>query len=174
MNLDFVEKVISLDFFLDASTAVLKNSFNKFKNSRIMRVETFSLSQEILEKYTGKAALLLFFNYGEMSAELMAKEKKIKNNNYVEIIKEFTEFAEQRKWIKIKNLKLSEDSAILTCEWTLQSKNHSIKKYCVCSFIEGFIKKILSYSEDKRFLCNEVKCLARGDDCCEFRIKKQN
>lgn len=173
MNLDFIDKIITLDFFLDASTAVLKNSFNKFKDSRIMRVETFSISQELLEKYTGKAALLLFFNLGEMSAELIAKEKKIKNKNHIGMIKEFADFAEQRRWIKIKSLKFGEDSAILACEWTLQSKKHSIKEYFVCSFIEGFFSKILS-SYGKKFSCKEIKCVARGDDCCEFKIRKQN
>lgn len=173
MDLDFINKIISLDFFLDAATSILKNNFEKFQDSRMMRIETFSLTQEILEKYTGKAALLLFFNLGKMSADSIMEEKKIKNKSSDNLIKEAIDFAHQRKWIKsIGKKSLANEISIIT-EWTLQSKNRSKTRYCLCSFIEGFFEKMLSYSaERKTFSCKEVKCLAKGDKCCEFRIKQ--
>ncbi len=173
MDLDFINKIISLDFFLDTATSILKNNFEKFQDSRMMRIETFSLTQEILEKYTGKAALLLFFNLGGTSADLMISEKKIKDRSANELIKEAINFAQQRKWIKIvSNKKLYNEISIIM-EWTLQSKNRSKTRYAVCSFIEGFFEKVLSYSSDKKkYSCKEIKCLARGDNFCEFRIKQ--
>ncbi|MDD4352971.1 MAG: 4-vinyl reductase [Candidatus Nanoarchaeia archaeon] len=173
MDLDFINKIISLDFFLDAATSILKKDFEKFKDSRMMRIETFSLTQEILEKYTGKAALLLFFNLGKMSADSIMEEKKIKNKSVSNLINEAIDFTQQRKWIKIIDKKSFANEISITTEWTLQSKNRSKTNYCVCSFIEGFFEKVLSYSSDeKTFSCKEVKCLARGDKYCEFRIKQ--
>lgn len=173
MDLDFINKIISLDFFLDAAISILKNNFEKFNDSRMMRIETFSLTQEILEKYTGKAALLLFFNLGEMSADSMIEEKKIKNKSSSILIKEAIDFAQKRKWIKVISKKSINNEIIIINEWTLQSKNRFKTKYCVCSFIEGFFKKVLSYSKDnKKFSCEEIKCLAKGDRYCEFRIKQ--
>ncbi|MHA1820480.1 MAG: V4R domain-containing protein [Promethearchaeota archaeon] len=42
---------------------------------------------------------------------------------------------------------------------------------CVCKFDEGFIEKSLSQSLEREFDVKEVKCIANGDDYCEFEIK---
>ncbi len=173
MDLDIFNKIISLDFFLDAAISFLKKNHNEFQKSRMMRIETFNLIQETLEKYTGKAALLLLSKLGELNAEIIIKDKKM-DGKTSKIVNDAADFIMKRKWIKIKKKEFFKESITLEAEWTFQSKSHSNSKYPVCSFIEGFLKKIASSSNEKKeFLCKETKCIARGDNCCEFKIKQK-
>jgi predicted hydrocarbon binding protein len=163
---------MELDIFLNNSIKLLKNNHKFFPKSRIMRLETFNLIQETLEKYTGKAALLLLFRFGELNADIMLNNKNFINKNLKELIENTIVFGSNHKWFDLNNIKFKKNYIVIRFNSTFQSKKHLKVDYTVCSFIEGLIKKISNNTKEKNIcICEETKCLAKGDDFCEFKIK---
>lgn len=161
------------DFFLNCAILMLKDNKKKYPDSRLMRIETFNLIQETLEKYTGKAALLLMNRLGELYAESFLEEKKLKNNNLKNLISIAINGGNNMKWFMLKKQDTVNKDIILTFDSTFESAIHKKVDYTACKFLEGFFKKISNSSKENFVcLCEETKCVAKGDDCCEFKIKK--
>jgi len=164
---------MEFEVFLNNSIDLLEKNHKFFPNSRIMRVETFNLIQETLEKYTGKAALLLLSRLGELNAEIMLKGKKFVNMKLKDLLSESIKFGSNHKWFDFDSISYGEEEIIMKFKSTFESKNHSRVNRSVCSFVEGLINKISNSSKEKHIcVCEETRCLAKGDEFCEFKIKK--
>lgn len=162
-----------LDTFFDASISMLKKNHKSFKDSRLMRVETFNLIQETLEKYTGKAALVLLQRFGELNAEIIINEKKFNNKKLKDLINKSINFGLKNKWFILNNIDFTSNAISIKFNSTFESAVHLAVNFTVCAFLEGFFKKISNSSKEKAIcLCEETKCIAKGDDFCEFRIKR--
>lgn len=55
-------------------------------------------------------------------------------------------------------------------EATLHLENYGISDECVCHMLSGFASGALTYEFGESIIAVEHKCVAKGDDCCEFKV----
>jgi hypothetical protein len=63
------------------------------------------------------------------------------------------------------------------CANTFESEGvTSDKPVCkiLANYMEGFFEGVVSRLSDKSVECREVKCRAKGDDCCAFAFKTKD
>lgn len=168
-------KVFFLKTFFNSVIPFLKEKRKLYPGTRITRTESFNQIQETLEKYNGKAALILLFRFGEVSAETMLNNEmlKLKDYSFRNIIKKSIDLAKTFNWFKVESLSSTDNGFKLVTFSTFESALHKKVDYPVCSFITGFLDKVSNSSKEGYICkCSEVKCIAKGDDCCEFKIEK--
>lgn len=56
-------------------------------------------------------------------------------------------------------------------EAALHLKNYGIATECVCHMLCGFASGALSYEFGESIIAVEYKCVAKGDPCCEFKVR---
>jgi predicted hydrocarbon binding protein len=163
----------NFDIFLSCAILMLKDNKKKYPDSRLMRIETFNLIQETLEKYTGKAALLLMTRLGELYGNSIMENKKFQQMNFNNLILASIKIGNNLNWFILSKKVFNNNEIILRFDSTFESVVHQKVDYSVCNFLTGYFKKISNSSKDNIIcLCEETKCIAKGDEYCEFKIKK--
>ena len=56
-------------------------------------------------------------------------------------------------------------------ESALHLKNYGLATECVCHMLCGFASGALSYEFGESIIAVEYKCVAKGDGCCEFKVR---
>lgn len=56
-------------------------------------------------------------------------------------------------------------------EAELHLKNYGLSDECVCHMLCGFASGALSYEYGDSIIAIEYKCVAKGDPCCEFKVR---
>ena len=56
-------------------------------------------------------------------------------------------------------------------EAVLHLKNYGLATECVCHMLCGFASGALSYEFGESIIAVEYKCVAKGDACCEFKVR---
>ncbi|WP_419954364.1 V4R domain-containing protein [Neobacillus niacini] len=56
-------------------------------------------------------------------------------------------------------------------EAALHLKNYGLANECVCHMLCGFASGALTYEFGESIIAVEYKCVAKGDSCCEFRVR---
>lgn len=56
-------------------------------------------------------------------------------------------------------------------EAALHLKNYGLAEECVCHMLCGFASGALTYEFGESIIAVEYKCMAKGDPCCEFKVR---
>lgn len=56
-------------------------------------------------------------------------------------------------------------------EAALHLKNYGLTNECVCHMLCGFASGALTYEFGESIIAIEYKCVAKGDPCCEFKVR---
>ncbi|MGE7662513.1 V4R domain-containing protein [Peribacillus sp. NPDC097197] len=59
-------------------------------------------------------------------------------------------------------------------EATLHLKNYGVANECVCHMLCGFASGALTYEYGESIIAVEYKCVAKGDPCCEFKVRLES
>jgi len=140
----------------------------------ILRALHFSNILNSLKDKWGSAGEVVLYYIGEMagyeSYEILSKCSKLRG---LELIKfglilgrsygwwrdwELSDFDWNAKQITIRLFDLVE------CRYVKREKQNS-------QFMRGLLSGFISKVYGLHLMANEVSCIARGDDCCEFRLK---
>ncbi len=140
-----------------------------------MRAEAFNEIKETLEKITNAGSYVLFFQFGELNADIMTRNGllPIKRKDFKTLVSKGIAVGEELNWYIINSYHIDKNGAKLTAKSTFESRYHKKTKKCICFFIKGYLNKLANSTDDKKnYLCTETKCTAKGDDFCVFEIKK--
>ena len=148
----------------------MKNRLEQ-QNSFLFHFQTFNEIKDSLYGTFGVSAYtILYYSgigtghraYERRAANAKTKEETLKllagdkiNDNWGEITFQDIDFAKLSGRILLKN-----------CFEARAAKS----KQQICYFIKGYLTGFLSGLMQKPVLLDEVKCLAKGDDHCEFTI----
>ncbi|MFJ8238066.1 V4R domain-containing protein [Ureibacillus sp. NPDC094379] len=56
-------------------------------------------------------------------------------------------------------------------EAEMHLKNYGLSNECVCHMLCGFASGALTYEFGESIIAIEYKCIAKGDSCCEFKVR---
>ncbi|MBM7610601.1 putative hydrocarbon binding protein [Lysinibacillus composti] len=56
-------------------------------------------------------------------------------------------------------------------EAEMHLKNYGLSNECVCHMLCGFASGALTYEFGESIIAIEYKCIAKGDPCCEFKVR---
>ena len=59
-------------------------------------------------------------------------------------------------------------------EAAMHLKNYGLSDECVCHMLCGFASGALTYEYGESIIAIEYKCVAKGDPCCEFKVRLES
>ncbi|MCX9009701.1 MAG: 4-vinyl reductase [Candidatus Methanoperedens sp.] len=139
----------------------------------IVSIETFVHLQKDAEKIlgTGGAAVLFYEagkNAGERWINRFRKDWGLKDQRFVEAVQNF--YAELG-WGKFNIEVNSEDEFVVRVENSFIARGYGNSEVAVCHFLRGYNAGLAEVLKGKDIDAEEVRCIARGDECCEFVMK---
>lgn len=143
-------------------------------NHVITPVQTFILAFKNMEKvHNYEEQQQILFNYGltvGIGAALLIKtESGLSNKQLVKEVLKYNTLAGWGRTLSIEG-SIDEGKIKLTGVSTIAlSYGHS--DHPVCTFVGGAIAGILQIATKKEWTCRETKCMAKGDEYCEFELE---
>ncbi|MEM2928936.1 MAG: V4R domain-containing protein [Nitrososphaerota archaeon] len=119
-----------------------------------------------------EGAALLYeasINAGKDSARVLLK--KIKNKNF---IKELNKLYDSNGFglFKVKKINIDPNKGgNIQIEQSFIAEEYGKSDKPVCDFLAGYFVGMLEEIYKKEYTCEEIKCIAKGDKYCEFKIE---
>lgn len=141
--------------------------------SVIVSIETFVHLQKDAEKILGiDGAAVLFYeagkNAGERWINRFSRDWGLKNEKFIEAVQNF--YAELG-WGRFNIDDSNENELTIRVENSFIARGYGSSKVEVCHFLRGYNAGLAEVLKCKTIDAEEVRCAAKGDDCCEFVMK---
>jgi hypothetical protein len=142
----------------------------------ILRAGTFADLQKGVEGTIGREAQAAFYEAGMRAGRGSAKvQLKVWKERGMAFIKKWGGFHKSAGsgWFKLKeaNLDFEKRNAFIRITHSFIAEEYGKSDAPVCHFLCGYFVGVLQEVFKKKLTCEEVKCTAKGDPYCEFKIK---
>jgi predicted hydrocarbon binding protein len=140
----------------------------------IMPVELFgSLFDEIEKILTSSGFTAVFYNAGKKTGafitRLTAQRYELKDESLIPAISQATKAI---GWGQIEDLNINEKGiGKVKVRMCFEAVIRGFRKEKVCHWTRGFLAGFLGAVKGKSLEAVELKCIANGDDICEFEVK---
>jgi predicted hydrocarbon binding protein len=139
----------------------------------IISIETFVILQKNAEKIIGvDGASILLYEVGKKAAMQWINSFNngwsLKDNKFIEAVHNF--YA-QRGWGKFSTEE-NQNGLVMRVENSFVVRGYGNSDVPVCHFLRGYNAGLAQVLKGNEMGAEEVKCAAKGDDCCEFVMKR--
>jgi len=140
----------------------------------IISIETFVVLQKNAEKILGvDGASILLYEVGKKAAmqwiNRFNNEWSLKDKKFIEAVQNF--YAE-RGWGKFSAEEDNKNGLVIRVESSFITRGYGNSDVPVCHFLRGYNAGLAQVLKGDEIGAEEVKCAAKGDDCCEFVMKR--
>jgi len=143
----------------------------------IMRAGTFVNLQRRIEAILGDDASALFYEAGifagRESTKVLLKEWEERG---MEFLKKWSRFYQSAGvgWFKIEdiNINFEKEGGYIRVKQSFIAEEYGKSNQSVCHFLCGFFSGVLQEVLGEKLTCEEIKCTAKGDQYCEFKLRK--
>ena len=140
----------------------------------IVSIETFVNLQKDAEKLLGfDGASVLLYETGKKAGmrwiNRFSKEWGLKDKKFLEAVQEF--YAELG-WGKFRVEENNEEDLIVKVENSFIARGYGNSDVPICHFLRGYNAGLAEALKGKDIDAEEVKCAAKGDEFCEFVMKR--
>jgi len=143
----------------------------------IMRAGTFVDLQKQIEAILGDDASALFYEAGicagRESTKVLLEEWEERG---MEFLKKWGGFYQSAGvgWFKIEdiNINFEKENGYIRVKQSFIAEEYGESNQPVCHFLCGFFSGVLQEVLGEKLTCEEVKCTAKGDQYCEFKLRK--
>jgi len=140
----------------------------------IMRNVSFGDLKKALEERFSKsvAEFILFdvgFSCGLRSASRISNEFNITGRD---LLKKVEQYKEEDRWCRLSFDEFNhvKPSGRIVVRDSFEAKGYGRSDRPVCHFLRGFLSGVVSYVTGVKVVLTEAKCLALGEEYCEFRV----
>jgi predicted hydrocarbon binding protein len=142
----------------------------------IISIETFVSFQKNAERILGcdGAAVLLYETgkkAGEQWVSRFSKEWGLRDKEFIEAVQNF--YAELG-WGMFDIKENSKKELIIRVENSFIVRGYGKSTAAVCHFLRGYNAGLAEVLKEKYLEACETRCMAKGDDCCEFVMKRMD
>ena len=139
----------------------------------IVSIETFVNLQKEAEKILGSdGASVLLYETGKKAGlrwiNRFSKEWGLKDKKFIEAVQNF--YAELG-WGKFSVEENNRNELVIRVENSFIARGYGNSEATVCHFLRGYNAGLAEVLKGKDIDAEEVRCIAKGDDCCEFVMK---
>jgi len=139
----------------------------------IVSIETFVNLQKDAEKILGSdGASVLLYETGKKAGlrwiNRFSKEWGLKDKMFIEAVQNF--YAELG-WGKFRVEENNRNELVIRVENSFIARGYGKSETAVCHFLRGYNAGLAEVIKGKEIDAEEVRCIAKGDDCCEFVMK---
>jgi len=151
--------------------------FRKGVRVVIIRAGTFVDIQKDLENCYGEQARAMFYDAGvragKESAKILLEEWEERGMDFLKQLSKFY-CSEGVGWFKIKEINIDpqKERGYIRIEQSFIAEEYGPSDRPVCDFLSGYFAGVLEEVFGGQFYCNETKCFAKGDPCCEFMFER--
>ncbi len=136
----------------------------------IVSIQTFVNLQKEAEKIMGfDGAAVLFYEAGKSAGERwinrFSREWGLKGKRFIEAVQNF--YAELG-WGKFSVEESNKNELVVRVENSFIARGYGDSKVAVCHFLRGYNAGMAEVLKGRGIDAEEVRCAAKGDDCCEF------
>ncbi len=158
-------------------TAAWKRSKGEFSvievPAVIVSIETFVNLQKDAEKILGSdGASVLLYEAGKKAGlrwiNRFSKEWDLKDKKFIEAVQNF--YAELG-WGKFSIEENNKNELVVRVENSFIARGYGISEVSVCHFLRGYNAGLAEVLKGKDIDAEEVRCIAKGDEFCEFVMK---
>jgi len=144
------------------------------QESFIFRFQTFSELKESLYGVFGASAYTIVYYAGVGAGKSAYGRRFEKTKTGAELLKLFVEDKSSQNWGEIVfDLDFAKSSGKVLVKNCFEAR--AVKsKQPVCYFIKGYLTGFLTVLMQKPVNLSEVRCLAKGDEYCEFIVTPEN
>ena len=143
----------------------------------IMRAGTFVDLQKQIEAILDDDASALFYEAGiragRESTKVLLEEWEERG---MEFLKKWGGFYQSAGvgWFKIVdiNINFEKENGYIRVKQSFITEEYGESDQPVCHFLCGFFSGVLQEVLGEKLTCEEVKCTAKGDQYCEFKLRK--
>ncbi len=140
----------------------------------IVSIETFVNLQKDAEKILGiDGAAVLFYEAGKKAGlrwiSRFNREWNLKDKTFIEAVQNF--YAELG-WGRFSVEENNKNELVVRVGNSFTARGYGNSEKPVCHFLRGYNAGIAEVLKGKGIDAEEVKCAAKGDDCCEFVMKR--
>ncbi len=142
----------------------------------VLRAGTFIDIQKRMEALLGDEAAALLYEVGiqagRESAKVLRRELNNQQENFLEKWAKFYQSA-GAGWFKIEEINFRRRGAsYIKIKQSFIAEEYGKSSKPVCHFLCGFLAGALQVITGKTLTCEEIKCVAKGDPYCKFRLIK--
>ncbi len=140
----------------------------------ILSIETFVHLQKDAEKILGiDGAAVLFYEAGKNATRRwynqFFKEWGLKDTKFIEAVQNhYAELGFGIFSIEEDN----ENEVVVRVENSFIARGYRKSEVPVCHFLRGYFAGLAEVLKGKGIDSEEIRCAAKGDDCCEFVMKR--
>ncbi len=139
----------------------------------IVSIETFVSLQKDAEKILGiDGASVLFYEAGKKAGirwiNRFKKEWGLKDKKFIEAVSNF--YAELG-WGRFSVEEDNKNELVVRVENSFIARGYGNSEAAVCHFLRGYNAGMAEVLKGKGIDAEEVRCAAKGDNCCEFVMK---
>ena len=139
----------------------------------IVSIETFVSLQKDAETILGSdGASVLLYEAGKKSGlrwiNRFSRKWVLKDKKFIEAVQNF--YAELG-WGKFSVEENGKNELVVSIENSFIARGYGNSEVPVCHFLRGYNAGLAEVLKGKDIDAEEVKCAARGDDCCKFVMK---
>ena len=140
----------------------------------IVSIETFVNLQKDAEKILGfDGASVLLYEAGKKAGmrwiNRFSKKWGLKEKKFIEAVQNF--YAELG-WGKFSVEEDNKNELVVRVENSFIARGYGNSEVVVCHFLRGYNAGLAEVLKGKDIDAEEVRCIAKGDDCCEFVMKR--
>jgi predicted hydrocarbon binding protein len=140
----------------------------------IVSIQTFVHLQKDAEKILGfDGASVLLYEAGKKAGlrwiNRFSKEWGLKDKKFIEAVQNF--YAELG-WGRFSVEENNKNGLVVRVENSFIARGYGNSEAAVCHFLRGYNAGLAEVLKGKGIDAEEVKCAAKGDDCCEFVMKR--
>jgi hypothetical protein len=137
----------------------------------IMRVITFTDIKKCLEQTFQSGASVIFRNMGKGCGMRSCKRFKQKYQDKTLVLKTIQKHKKAERWGNIQfNLNLKTGVGTVRITQSFEAKEYGESQNPVCYFFAGYLEGVLSELFESEMKVTETRCIAKGDDHCEFVV----
>ena len=138
----------------------------------IMSVETIVKIQQDAEEILGSiGAAIIFYEAGRDAGFSWASRFKegwnVKEDDFGSAIKEF--YADLG-WGIFEISSLTKEGTTIRVENSFIARAYGKSETAICHFLSGYSAGIVQTISGQKMDAQETKCIAKGDNCCEFIV----
>ncbi|VVB87045.1 V4R domain protein [uncultured archaeon] len=140
----------------------------------ILSIETFVNLQKDAEKILGiDGAAVIFYQAGKSANKrwinYFGKEWGLKDNKFIQALQNhYAELGFGTFSIEENN----KNELVVKVENSFIARGYRNSEVPVCHFLSGYFAGLTEVLEGNSIDAEEIKCAAKGDDCCEFVIRR--
>lgn len=130
--------------------------------------------KETVEKILGTdGAAVLFYesgkNAGERWINRFRKDWGLKDQKFIEAVQNF--YAELG-WGRFEVKENNGNGLVVRVENSFIARGYGNSDVAVCHFLRGYNAGLAEALKGENMDAEETRCMAKGDDCCEFVMKR--